>query len=137
MKSENYILEPLESVWGIKFGSDEISLITQHELARLKDEEIGSVGWRVYGLDESLRVYCAEGKVVSIAVYSVLIYKEKNLIGMDTKDLSSALGAVEIEINETTYCSDGVKEILEVDALGLLVWTRNNHVVSVTCDDGK
>jgi hypothetical protein len=137
MKSGDYLLEPLKAVWGIEFGSDETALTSQNKLVRLKDEENESVGWRTYGIEESLRVYCVEGKVVSIAVYSTLIYKGKNLIGVDVKDLNSVLGPVKIESEGMVDLTNGVQEVLDIDDLGLQVWTRKNRVVSVTCDDGN
>ena len=134
--SGNYLLEPLKAVWGIEFGSDEVALISQHNLVRLKDEENTSVGWRVYGLNESLRVYCAERKVVSISVYSTLIYMGINLIGVDLKDLEGVVGSTRIERDGMVDLSNGVQEVFDIEDLGLQVWTQKNRVISVSCDDG-
>ena len=131
------IWEPCQAVGDFIFGSEE-GLLNGYGLELLPNEEESSVGWNVYGLADSLRVYCEDGKVISIAVYDALYFDGVNLIGCSFEVIRSLFPNKKFLREDPIEMSNGVQIPYSCDELGVQFWLdANNKVLSCSCDDGK
>jgi len=135
---ESNIWKPTESVGSIIFGSREEDLST-HELRRIHEEEITSVNWSVYGSKcNSIRVYCEDGVVASIAAYKCLYFNSVNLIGSALEKVKALFPEDHFSEETAFELSGRLQTPWSCDALGVTLWVNTkNFVVSCSCDDGK
>lgn len=137
MKSKPIVWEPCKSVGGVAFGCDE-NMLSHYDLSNLPDEEDARFKWKVYAdHDDSIRVYCENGKVTSIAVYQSLFFQGVNLIGSNFNKVESIFRKNVFVFDDKLEMSDGVQTVWRCDELGAMFWLNDKSVVvSCSCDDG-
>lgn len=129
---------PLVSVGPVKFGDNiEDHLRSGFAIEDKFDEDPEEPDY--IDRDDVLSFRVGEDSVTveSIHTWESLVYKGRNLIGMNQESLLKHLGAEPDSVEKEEEPTDEVIEtILSFDRLGLLVWLRKSMVHAVAVDEG-
>lgn len=129
-----WIWKPNSSVGLIKLGDKIEEYLDKFGLILL-DEHLDATGWiRYKAPDIDTYIDTEDGVIVSISSYETFLFNNKNLVGMDVKDLNKVLGCSPDEIGNQVIYEDGDVQIpYEYSDLGLQLWISNGKVALASC----
>ncbi len=91
-------------------------------------------GWTRYTLpDSSTAIFEENGKVVSVSTADKLIFRNRNVIGLEVARLNDLLQRSDGTQRRVPFESGAFETCHDYDDLGLHVWSRDGIVVSVDC----
>jgi hypothetical protein len=120
--------EPLVSVGPVRFGEAANPLIEKYNLQR-PEFDCDTPDWEAYqfsGTDTLINV--ENSSIISVACHDNFFYKSNDLLGMSLKQIRQILGQ-EDEIDSMV----GTQIPIYYDSLGLILWMKNDVIVSATC----
>jgi len=124
---------PNSNLGPIKLGNQISDYYEKFHL--MKNEDIDNTGWVRYKFPSFDTYIDVENEIiVSISTYEELIYKDKNIIGIQKNDLVNVLGSEPDEVGDPVLFDDGdLQTSYDYFDLGLQLWISNGVVVSASC----
>jgi len=92
---------------------------------------VESLAFRPTGIDP-IRLYFSDGILESMAFYDVLMWQRRNIVGSGVEEMCKALGRPPDAIGGPLLIGSEEQRTLEYDDLGLMLWSFNDRVVSVS-----
>jgi hypothetical protein len=92
--------------------------------------------WKAYkeiGNDD-IRIYTENENIVCVGAYEYCFYEGHNLIGKTINDVITILNTP-FDRAETQEVIDEQQVVYRFDSLSLLVWAKNDRVVTVQCSE--
>ena len=125
---------PLKKIGAFEFGAPIKDYLKIYDLIELPDEYDEKEVWTVYTIsDFDVRIFAEEGNIVSVSCYEEFIYKGKNLIGLNLREVIDLIGVQPNKKVDIIYIDNEQKRVYELEDVSAQLWVKDGKVVTIFC----